>query len=252
MLTYAEARRMMERARNGRRKLANNTYLVQGASKDSFAIRLHNTDVVTLHPDGSFTLNSGGWRTVTTKERINVYAPGRVASDRGAWYYYPAPGRDWSLRYPFADGMRVLPGGAVEGAGPDETAIRREIQKQVRKYIDGFCAHVAENGLADPNGGDCWGCYMQTTGGDGKPGADHFMGVGHIFEHFREEYYVPSLAWRAAQRHGNPAFCWGLMKARAERGDTDMLREDLRAYFRKLTPALVAHKLGEVGEQEAA
>ena len=35
------------------------------------AVRYHRTDVATLHPDGSVTLRTGGWRTVTAKRRMN-------------------------------------------------------------------------------------------------------------------------------------------------------------------------------------
>src|SRR5439155_16066680 len=35
------------------------------------AVRYHRTDVATLHPDGTVTLRTGGWRTVTTRRRIN-------------------------------------------------------------------------------------------------------------------------------------------------------------------------------------
>lgn len=271
-MTYEEARDMMAKARNGRRKLENNTYLLRYAPADvpgqwenaaaHYAVRLHHTDVVILHPDGSYTLNSGGWRTVTTKDRIR-YAPGSVSSDRGAWYYYPKPG-NWDLRYPFADGMRVRHDGKVEGAGIDETAVRSRLLKDIRAYVDGFARHVAENGLADPGPGDCWGCLMAPVKDSGsgeparapwgqdavvKPGSDHLMGVSHILEHFRESYYVPSLLWRAVQRRGNPAFCWAMMKQDAERGDTRMLRQDLRAYLKTLMPALVAARLAEAGER---
>ncbi len=95
-LTYEDATGMMKGARNGRRKLGNNTYLEERLHPDcdrdncpkhpiDYAVRLHRTDVVTLHPDGSQTLNSGGWRTVTTKDRINAYSMARVWSDRGEW-----------------------------------------------------------------------------------------------------------------------------------------------------------------------
>lgn len=274
MLTYEEARSMMERARNGRRKLENNTWLERRTTnapkdrtyKSAYAVRLHDTDVVTLHPDGSYTLNSGGWRTVTTKDRINRYAPGVISSDRGTWYYYPKLGR-WDLKFPFADGMRVWANGQVEGVGLDESAIRRDILKQIRVYIDGFAAHVVKHGLADPGPGDCWGCYMVPAGdGNGKlpvrmapwgqdratkPGTDHVMGLDHIFEHFREKYYVPSLAWRAVQRRGDPAFVYRMIQIEVGRRDTRTFKADLRAYFKHLIPALVEYRVRELAAADS-
>lgn len=60
-----------------RRKVANNTYAERRG--DDIALRLHQTDVVTFHPDGSITLNTGGWYTVTTKDRMNNALP------KGTW-----------------------------------------------------------------------------------------------------------------------------------------------------------------------
>ncbi len=51
--------------------IANNTvlYLIDGITY----IRLHHTDVVTLYPNGNVRLNSGEWRTNTTKNRMNKF-----------------------------------------------------------------------------------------------------------------------------------------------------------------------------------
>jgi hypothetical protein len=82
-VSYSDAQDMMRKARNGYRKLANNTYLHQRG--DSYAVRLHATDIVIIHPDGTFSLNTGGWFTVTTKDRINRFSPARVYSEAGVW-----------------------------------------------------------------------------------------------------------------------------------------------------------------------
>jgi hypothetical protein len=50
-------------------------------------VRLHNTNIVVFHDDGRVTLHTGGYRTVTTKERINQFISGRVYSDRFNWQY---------------------------------------------------------------------------------------------------------------------------------------------------------------------
>ncbi len=54
-------------------------------------VRLHQTDVVRVLPSGAVILNSGGWRTVTTKTAINTAlvqlgAPKCVHQDKGVWY----------------------------------------------------------------------------------------------------------------------------------------------------------------------
>lgn len=258
MLTYSEAKEKLENSRTGRRKLKNNTYL-EWRGVAAIAVRLHKTDVVTLHEDGSYTLNSGGWRTVTTKDRINTYAPVSLFSDKGEWYVRAK--RDWDgPQWGFADGMSVAVYGDgklhVSGAVADRAPVRRKVARMVREYVDGFAESVKGKGLTAPGPGDCWGCCLAAEGPrsiptrDGSwhatgpkqslpPGTRDITGVDHYLSHFEEKYYVPSLVWRAVQRCGDPAFVWSLIDARVRRGDVDMLMRELKAYFRPLMPALV-------------
>jgi len=53
--------------------IGNNTVL-RDAGPGAIAVRLHGTDVVTVLADGSVTLDSGGYWTSTTKDRINAFA----------------------------------------------------------------------------------------------------------------------------------------------------------------------------------
>ena len=68
-----------------RRKVGNNTY-AEILSDGSVGIMLHGTYVVKIHQDGTYTLNTGGWYTPTTKDRINKYSPVRVFQRKGDWY----------------------------------------------------------------------------------------------------------------------------------------------------------------------
>jgi hypothetical protein len=72
-------------------------------------VRLHNTLVAKRAPDGAITLDSGGFRTVTTKRRINE----ALRAWRSDWVVYQRKG-EWLAkeRYPggvcpleFIDGM---------------------------------------------------------------------------------------------------------------------------------------------------
>ena len=84
-MTYAEAAKLLTGRCSKSRKLANNTYL-ERINSDTIAVRLHDTDVVTFHSDGRTVLNTGGWRTVTTKERMNRFSPFAVWTRNGVWY----------------------------------------------------------------------------------------------------------------------------------------------------------------------
>jgi hypothetical protein len=79
-LTFTEAEDLMRRARNGSRRLRRNTYLHEDGP-DAYSIRYHSTDIVTVRRDGTYTLRTGGWNTVTTKARLNDYSPARIYSE---------------------------------------------------------------------------------------------------------------------------------------------------------------------------
>ena len=118
----------------------NNTSIRRGTDNEGRAtltVRLHSTDVVTLteleepfayRPWGyrdmetdrsaarigprtlAVKLDSGGWRTVTTKARINQVAseyrlPFRVQQDRGQWYVTYRPGDAGAFTVEFEDGL---------------------------------------------------------------------------------------------------------------------------------------------------
>jgi hypothetical protein len=67
------------------RRLAKNTWLLR-VDESSFAIKLHDTNVVVIHYDGTFELFSGGFRTRTTKYRINRFSPACLFQRRNVWY----------------------------------------------------------------------------------------------------------------------------------------------------------------------
>ncbi len=50
---------------------------------DTIAVQYHATDVVTYHRDGTYTICAGGWRSNTTRDRINTYSPARAYFEKG-------------------------------------------------------------------------------------------------------------------------------------------------------------------------
>ncbi len=86
-MTYKEAVKMVKgKSSASRRKIGNNTYATIQPD-GSVAIILHATPVVTIHPDDGVTINSGGWRTSTTRNRINKYSPVKVYQKNHQWYF---------------------------------------------------------------------------------------------------------------------------------------------------------------------
>lgn len=81
-------------------KVKGNTYLEKRG--ENIAVKLYDTDVVTLMPNGDVKLNSGGFMTATTKQRMNEFSNVSVSQKKGEWTV-TANGKD----IPFKDGMVI-------------------------------------------------------------------------------------------------------------------------------------------------
>ena len=78
------------------RKIANNTYLIK-LSDGTIVIKLHNTYIASYFPPnnlahGRIELNSGGWQTATTKNRLNEWTPARISQKNWAWTVHNSDG----------------------------------------------------------------------------------------------------------------------------------------------------------------
>jgi len=106
-MTHTEAVSMVRGKRNAnRRKVGNNTY-AEILSDGSVGIMLHSTYVVKIHENNLYTLNTGGWYTPTTKDRINQFCPARVSQRKGEWYVSRRCADGCRNEFPFIDGMVV-------------------------------------------------------------------------------------------------------------------------------------------------
>ena len=102
---YAEALEVL----NGKSsmRLGNNTYL-ENHENGVIAVRLHNTNIVVFYAHGRVELYSGGYQTVTTKERMNQFIAGRVIQSNWTWrYVYPHFMGGENVAVPFEDGMFI-------------------------------------------------------------------------------------------------------------------------------------------------
>lgn len=232
---YRDAVELVAHARTGRlldqKKVANNTWAVlehpDGEVLDApdVVIRLHSTGVVRFRPDGTVTLDSGGWRSVTTKARINKFAPGvQVYQRSGQWFMIPTrllTVGDGGLaseivrrevERPFFDGITYRPdtGEVVEdveaeAAAVDRAAAEVELRRRVKEFVRlaedpernrDLIAAVVEGGNW---AGDCWYCLMRDE--QGVPLGDSVRDAYHLEAHLQDEYLVPSLFRNAFQEH---------------------------------------------------
>lgn len=87
-------------------EVGHNTYLRRLAD-NKIGVHLHRTDVVVYYKDGTVELNSGGFETVTTKDRMNKFSPVGVQQTNREWFM-----RD-SKCTPFHDFIRIKDGEVI-------------------------------------------------------------------------------------------------------------------------------------------
>jgi len=187
-------------------------------------IRLHNTDIVTFTPRG-YILNSGGWRTPTTKERINKFSPARVSQQNGQW---------------FINGLLFYDGIEVDHDGKIISKIMKSDDKKVnamKKRIAKYCSLITKDNLPVPDNGDCWYCLMTTN--ENKTLGDSTGNHGHLLEHLKENYLHGSVLVNAMREAGYKDQQIGLhyqMKL------ADVFKRSLRKYLQKRLIANIAVK----------
>jgi hypothetical protein len=130
------------------RLIARNT-LDYTAPDGTRRIRLHDTDVVTIEKRGNIILDSGGWQTVTTKDRMNQVLP-------SGWGIYS--NRGWLIRtpqgtFPYADGAKFKPDGTPANLRTIQVTDSRV--KKEKALVAKFLKNAAANGWANP-AGDPW------------------------------------------------------------------------------------------------
>lgn len=202
--SFKEAEEFLAKGKDkSKRPLGFATYLIK--RKDgSIAVRLWDTDVVVYKPNGDIVLNSGGWRTPTTKDRLNGYSPITIAQTNKVWYVC-RKGKWEEKNVPFRDGMIVHPDGSFEGVGnvQDEEYVKR-MNKAITKYVDGYIKALFDGKVPAPSAGDCWFCALRTE--DGKTMGDVGDKKDHLVGHFHDKYYVPSLLYNAMTEGGVSMF----------------------------------------------
>lgn len=84
------------------RTIGHNTTIRQRLD-GAIAVRYHATDIIVYHANGDTVLSSGGWRTNTTKQRLNALTTASIYQHQYVWYI-ARPGMD---TVPFVDGMVI-------------------------------------------------------------------------------------------------------------------------------------------------
>lgn len=232
------------------RMIANNTF--EYATPTHRVTRLHVTDIVKFDKKGRVTLNSGGWRTKTTKARMNDTLSStdfRVYSGRGQWFVQDVVS---NRSAPFFDGI-TLPD-AFEGKAAERAEKRGKAEVKLKEDIKKFVEKTLPKGEAIPmpGNGDCWACLMfdqeQPRGkvnglgwtASPPPESKLTRDNDHLLQHVKEGYMHGSLivnAFRDAgyKDEGLALICgWGSSAGKPRNvSDYARIRRIVRRYLQK-------------------
>jgi hypothetical protein len=208
--------------------IANNTFKIE-YQDGSVAIRLHDTDVITFVDFDNandfkyFVLDSGGWRTNTTRDRMHHWMPEgmRIFSTNGLWYVKTDKGV-----FDYFDGMKISKDGTL--LNPNKTVEKEKTAAlKMKDRINKFVRLITKDNVPLPENGDCWDCAMVTQ--DGKSLGDA-SNSDHLEKHMMEKYLTGSLIVRALKEKGySDHQIPYVMRARM----VDTIRRGLRKYMYK-------------------
>lgn len=203
-------------------------------NEDLIKIRLHETYIVIYYPDDVIELDSGGWRTQLTKNRMNdlLPRPWRIASKNGVWYV----GRNgWNVTEAavFDDGILLYPDGETVGEGNEKEI--RVLRKRVSQYAKKFAAAFMAGDVPEPSGGDCWMCCGMSPGN-----------TDHLHSHMEENYFVPRLLYEAIEDIGIGSLYKGMIGNMWRDGETGLpvYNEYLQQEIEKVVRKYMQHNLG--------
>lgn len=222
-------------AQTRKRVIDNNTRLITDDGPAKYHIKLHNTNIITYCENGDVVLNSGGWRTSTTKARMNEYSPVSIWQASGLW-----TARWRGESYPYADGITFNTWtGKVTGQGEDPKA-EVKLRRRVLVYAENFVEALARGEVPQPSAGDCWGCCMKEVG-TGK----EVFGNDHLLSHVEEKYYVPSLLVNAINEGNTSSVAKWYAQAAMDNEPPVAYWENIAlAQLKKVIFDYMAHRLG--------
>lgn len=219
------------------RIVAPNTFAYTNAEGNE-VIRLHLTDIIEKLPGDRVKVSSGGWKTMTTKARLNAFMPNgyRVWSGRGTWEVHHN-----GDKVPFVDGM-TLPDAftgneraVAERVGASDAKLKEQIKAFVLKSLP------SNKPIPQPSNGDCWYCLMfdkeepvgdqKYLGNDSEKPA-RVRNSDHLLQHIKEGYMTGSLVVNAMRDAGFKDVGISLI-CYSSRPDYNRVRRVVRRYLQK-------------------
>jgi hypothetical protein len=212
-------------------RIATHNTLEHTFADGSTSYQLHDTEIVRIHPDGSVTLNSGGWQTCTTKDRINNLSPlGSVHQKKGLWY---VTHNDKTV--PYYDGITLREGQDPPSNGQDKHNQTKRQLRQIAAYTRAIHKQISSGQAVKPDKGDCWYCQQREVK-TGKPLGEVTQDREHIQSHLDEKHIVGSLVLQACISTGcDPLTCHAVATGDLKRQEEflDLICSAVRRYIKR-------------------
>lgn len=224
-LSYQKANDLLQGRNKDSRKLANNTYLKREDGK--IVVKLHKTNIITIEKD-LHILNSGGWLTPTTKDRMNQFSYANIYQYKRKWIIHKiVPGgwisnNDYSMFY---DGIKIN----SEGNVVSKLKFEDKKTDKLDNLINTYCKELKEmEKLPEPSTGDCWYCLMRVMRAKEGNTLGELTRSDHLLNHLKEKYIMGSLIYNALKERGysKPEYTLAL-------DVRDLIVRAVKRYFRK-------------------
>jgi len=184
--------------------IANNTLMIHYKNGIT-AYRLHNTDIIRINTsNGNITLNNGGYKTSTTKNRINQFTPSNfyLYQKNHIWYI-----NTLKEKFSFYNGITFdLQGNLLSENKTVNIKEVNKIKKSIKKYVNLIdkCEKIPV-----PSNGDCWYCSMKVQN-TGKNLGDKIQNIDHLKSHIKENYLHGSILYNAMIEYGYNTYQIGI------------------------------------------
>ena len=159
---------------------------------DTTKIRLYETDII-IFKNNSVILNTGGFYTNLTRNRINDNIPiGVVFQKNNIWYF--SCNRYDNKEGRFFDGMEIdnSTGNILNKDKAPKFFDIDKYNKKINKMIKAYCIEINKKDLPLDSSGDCLYCQFNKCSKDNE----------HLLLHLKEKYVMKSLILTALQEKG--------------------------------------------------
>jgi len=166
---------------------------------DIIYIQHFDTPILQFFKNGKVIYSTGGWKTKTTKDRLNAYGPLNIYANSGLWWV-------GDFKNPigvYKDGMAYHNGKLYNTATKNEINKYNALKKESMEYMKNFIQAAFNGEVAVDTHADCLYCQM----GRFEP-----QETSHVISHIEEGYFVTSMLYHGLKITGTGPFLCSIVR----------------------------------------